>query len=144
MTAIKIIQLAEEELGFEVHGSSSSRLFFECDSNRSARIDFKRKIIYINESYIPHTQRFVIATCICFIRLNKHQKYSEHIKCSDIMYIRNYQVHSILALELLMPEEDFYKQWEKYNENIKALSIYFIVSDFACMFRANTLGLLTF
>lgn len=106
----------------------------------SGAVDHQQKRIYINTEDSVQRQLFTAAHEVGHIRLHPNH---DHVDYRDTFL--NNDPHEkeadFFAACLLMPEDAFRKQWERFNGDTLSLSRYFGTSRKAILFRADDLGL---
>lgn len=104
-----------------------------------------KTLIIVNENQSSGRKRFTIAHEIAHFvydmdYLQEHRVIDRDGNAADPTYRKRERRANEFAAELLMPEEQFIKQWIELN-NMERLAAYFGVSRPAATYRAINLGL---
>lgn len=131
------IEVIVEYLGFQCH-------FYIPDEDIedvSSAVSHTRKKIYINQNKSVEHQLFTIAFNVGHIVL--HGDNHDYIDDSNPLTNGKAQEATNFALQLLMPETNFYKEWHQLHHNIGLLAQFFGVSEAHTRTRATQLNLIS-
>lgn len=131
------IEIIVEYLGFQCH-------FYIPDKDIediASAVSHTKKKIYINQNNTPAQQLFSIAHKVGHIVL--HGDDHDYIDSPHIHHNSKAEEAEIFAMELLMPEQVFFKKWHQTHQNIKMMTQFFGVSSENIQRRALLIGLLS-
>lgn len=122
-------------LGFSAH-------LFNPDAktkNISGAVDHKKQKIYINSTETAQRRLFTAAHEIAHVRLHPN---NDQVDFRDLLYTSDPKEKeaNLFAACLLMPEQEFKRQWQRFSGDTTKLSYFFGTSKAAVSFRAEELG----
>lgn len=136
---VSLMEIAEK-LGYKVVCFKVN----DKNANVSGAVLYDEKTIYLNPYDNRERQRFTLAHEIAHIVLGHKTdgKYIDYRDCIDKPITQEEIDANKFAAELLMPTEEFKKQWYRECGDILKIANYFVSSLSATTFRAKELGFL--
>lgn len=136
---VNIIDLTKEVTNYNI-------LYFENEKDIDDDVhgQFKDKHIYIRESDDYELQRYAIAHELGHILLKHDEQKYLRIKKDDLSMFPDDMDEikaNLMAINILMPKEQFLQFYKKSNGNRQKLAYRFFVSEDLVAMRINSLGL---
>jgi Zn-dependent peptidase ImmA (M78 family) len=109
-------------------------------SNISGAVDHKNKKVYVNASEPPQRRLFTAAHEVGHIELHTSEDRVDYRGATALTRDAKEIEADLFAACLLMPEEEFKKQWQRFASDIFKVSCFFGASKPAVALRADSLG----